>query len=201
MKNVSETAQRLDLATIRERLQRHHPNIADHNGHSRAAVAVILREQDNQCEVLLIERSDRINDPWSGHMAFPGGREDALDRELATTAARETHEEVGIDLAASAQLLGHLDDVQAVSRDRPLRMIIRPYVYALTHDVAPRPDHREVKSTIWLPLPYLAEPEAKGTYTRRLDGTAQDFPAFVYQGYRVWGLTYRMLTGFLELVR
>ncbi|HUI25983.1 MAG TPA: CoA pyrophosphatase [Candidatus Kryptonia bacterium] len=191
----------MDLSTIRKRLRHHQPAVVEHNGHSRAAVAIVLRERERTCDVLLIERSERADDPWSGHMAFPGGREDAADGELVQTAARETHEEVGIDLRASAQLLGRLDDVQAVARDRPLRMVIRPYVYALTHDVVPQPDRREVKSTVWLPLRFLTTPQAKGTYTRRLGGEAQDFPAFVYQGYRVWGLTYRMLTGFLDLLR
>ncbi len=191
----------MDLNAIRERLRHHRPAVAAHNGYSRAAVAMILREHEQTCDVLLIERSERANDPWSGHMALPGGREDANDGELFHTAARETHEEVGIDLRTSADLLGHLDDVQAIARDRPLGMVIRPYVYALTRDVVPQPDRREVKSTVWLPLPFLTTPEAKGTYMRRLNGNEQDFPAFVYQGYRVWGLTYRMLTGFLDLLR
>ncbi|HVN86138.1 MAG TPA: CoA pyrophosphatase [Candidatus Binatia bacterium] len=191
----------MDLQTIRERLRRHRPAVVSHNGHARAAVAMILRESTRACDVLLIQRSERANDPWSGHMAFPGGREDADDRELVHTAAREVREEVGIDLRTSGQLLGQLDDVQAIARDRPIGMTIRPYVFALTNDVVLQLDRREVESTVWLPLAFLTMPEAKGTYTRRLAGSMQDFPAFVYQGYRVWGLTYRMLTGFLDLVQ
>ena len=191
----------MDLQTISERLRGHRPTVAAHNGHTRAAVAIILRERDRSCDVLLIQRSERADDPWSGHMAFPGGREDASDPELLHTAARETQEEVGIDLRTAANLLGHLDDLQAIARDRPIGMVIRPYVFALAHEVAARPDRREVRDTVWLPLSFLTGPEAKGTYRRELNGEGQDFPAFVYQGYTIWGLTYRMLTGFLELVR
>jgi 8-oxo-dGTP pyrophosphatase MutT (NUDIX family) len=190
----------MDLSTIRERLHHHRPAILAHTEYSWAAVAIVLREQGRACEVLLIQRSERADDPWSGHMAFPGGREDATDGELFHTAARETHEEVGIDLRTAAHLLVHLDDVQAVARDRPLGMMIRPYVYALAQEVEARPDRREVSDTVWLPLPYLTQPEATGVYRRELHGTTLEFPAFVYRGYTIWGLTYRMLTGFLALL-
>jgi 8-oxo-dGTP pyrophosphatase MutT (NUDIX family) len=191
----------MQLHTIREQLARHRPAQVAPNGYRRAAVAMILRPQPDDTEVLLIQRTDRLGDPWSGHMAFPGGREDAGDPELHHTAARETREEVGIDLHRTADLIGGLDDVQAVARDRPLSMIIRPYIYALHQDVTTRPDHREVRETVWLPLSFLTRPDAHGVYQRELNGTLQDFPAFVYQGYTIWGLTYRMLTTFLEVVR
>jgi hypothetical protein len=46
------------------------------SGPGRAAVAIIVREaNDAQPEILLIRRAERSSDPWSGHMAFPGGRE------------------------------------------------------------------------------------------------------------------------------
>jgi 8-oxo-dGTP pyrophosphatase MutT (NUDIX family) len=191
----------VDLHGIRERMRGYRPALVKTNGQRRAAVAMILRGRENDSEVLLIQRSERPYDPWSGHMALPGGREDPDDRDLARTAVRETREEVGIDLLQSAQLLGGLDDVQAVARDRPLQMIIRPYVYALAGDVEPHPDGHEVSATVWLPLSFLTRPEAKGVYTRRLQGVAQEYPAFVYCGYTVWGLTYRMLTRLLELLK
>ena len=191
----------MKLETIRKRLERHRPARVEHNGFTRAAVAMILREQADDCEVLLIQRTERVHDPWSGHMAFPGGREDAADPELDYTAARETHEEVGIDLGHAAHLIGGLDDIQAIARDRPMSMVIRPYVYALHQEVTTRPDGREVQETVWLPMSFLTHPDAKGVYRRELNGEMQDFPAFVYRGYTVWGLTYRMLTTFLDLVR
>jgi 8-oxo-dGTP pyrophosphatase MutT (NUDIX family) len=192
----------MDLSTIRLRLRDYRPSIVDHNGYRRAAVAMILRERGGECEALLIQRSERPNDPWSGHMALPGGRHDPDDGDdLLRTAARETQEEVGIDLEQHGHLLGGLDDIQAIARDRPISLVIRPYVYALAGDVVPRPDGHEVRETVWLPLSHLTRPEGQGIYMRRLDGTSQEFPAFVYRGYTVWGLTYRMLCSFLSLLR
>ena len=54
-------------------------------------------------------------DPWSGHMAFPGGRQDPTDLSAAHTAERETFEEVGLD-SRRAELLGQLDDSRAATR-------------------------------------------------------------------------------------
>jgi 8-oxo-dGTP pyrophosphatase MutT (NUDIX family) len=64
-------------------------------------------------EVLFIKRAARDGDPWSGHVAFPGGKNEG-ESDMAC-AARETLEEVGLDLLGSGGgggylFLGRLDD-------------------------------------------------------------------------------------------
>ncbi|MBD0320648.1 MAG: NUDIX domain-containing protein, partial [Gemmatimonadetes bacterium] len=71
-----------------------------------AAVALLLRPSGDGPELLLIRRAEREGDPWSGHMALPGGRADPRDRDAAATAARETLEEVGIDVVRGGRFLG-----------------------------------------------------------------------------------------------
>src|SRR4051812_3842337 len=56
----------------------------------RAAVAAILRDAAEGPEILFIRRAEHPQDPWSGHMAFPGGREEPGDADLLETAIRET---------------------------------------------------------------------------------------------------------------
>ena len=77
-------------------------------------MAAILRPGDPEPEVLLIRRAEKVGDPWSGHMAFPGGRADPRDPDLRATAVRETREEVGLDLENDAELIGILDDIPAM---------------------------------------------------------------------------------------
>src|SRR5215471_21768996 len=78
-----------------------------------AAVAAILRDREGEAEVLLIRRAQKTGDPWSGHMAFPGGRQDPSDLDLLHTAVRETQEEVGLELSPGRNLIGRLDDLPA----------------------------------------------------------------------------------------
>ena len=191
----------MGLSHIRARLAAFRPSVIDEPRVARAAVALVLADSAAGVELLLIQRAIRDDDPWSGHMALPGGRRDPDDADAVATASRETHEEVGVDLREGAELLGRLDELRAVARHRPLDLVITPVVFALQRPVALRPSPREVESAIWVPLSFLASAEAAGTYARTLDGISSEYPAFVYQQYTIWGLTHRILQGFLELVR
>jgi 8-oxo-dGTP pyrophosphatase MutT (NUDIX family) len=188
----------MTIETIRERLSRHHPVVVEATECARAAVAIVLRDDGGGPEFIVIHRAHRRGDPWSGHMALPGGRQQPNDRDLFATAARETNEEVGVDLEQRGELLGHLDDLRAIGRGRPLDLIIRPVVCALHAPVTLRPDDREVQSAFWVPLASLRRHEARGTYRHTLDGHQLEHPAFIYKGHTIWGLTHRILTSFLE---
>ncbi|MEO8602432.1 MAG: CoA pyrophosphatase, partial [bacterium] len=83
----------------------------------------------------------------------------------------------------------------------PLDLVISPIVFALSRAVTPQPDPREVESAVWVPLSFLSSAAARVTHTRTFDGITSDFPALRYQHYTIWGLTHRVLSEFLELVR
>ena len=93
---------------------------------ARAAVALILREGARGLEILFIRRAEHPHDPWSGQMAFPGGRAEPGEEDLRATAVRETAEEIGVDLETAAQCLGILDEVRAMARLRPVSRLMAP---------------------------------------------------------------------------
>lgn len=162
----------------------------------RAAVALILRAADD-LEILLIKRAVFENDPWSGHMALPGGREEADDKTLAHTARRETREEIGLELE-SGSLLGELPVVSAQSARIP-RFHISPFVFGVADGAEAWVASREVESLFWVPVSRLADPRIQTTISIPLLGSVREFPAMSVDGETVWGLTYRIINRFLEL--
>lgn len=161
-----------------------------------ASVALVLRPGESGPEILLIRRAERAGDPWSGHMALPGGRQDPTDADAEAAAARETLEEVALDLR-QGRLLGRLDQVRPVSKRAP-RILVSPFVYAVAGD-QPLAPNREVAMALWVPLAELGSPSAVTEFLYEMeDGTRVAFPAYGAGDHVIWGLTYRILTGFIR---
>ena len=179
------------LAALRHRLAPHAP------GGAGAGVAVLLRPVPGDLEVLLIIRAERTGDPWSGHVALPGGRRDAHDPDDLATAIRETREEVGIDLGRRGMLLGGLQPVHP--RSNPAEMLVAPWVFGVPGDTTAIPNH-EVQAAAWIGLATLADPAARAKHRYVFpDGTARSFPARRVSGLTVWGMTLRVVTELLEI--
>ncbi len=157
-----------------------------------AAVAAVLRYA-SEPEVLLIRRTEAPGDPWSGQMAFPGGRREVEDPDLVSTAVRETEEEVGVDLSRSAELLGRLDDVQATAQARRLDLVIVPHVFVLHEPVTLQLSGTEVDEALWAPLGPMLSGETATTRPWEHAGHRLDLPGYQVGEHIVWGLTYRML--------
>jgi len=190
----------VSLRRIRELFESHAPRRVEQDGIARAGVAVVLRELGDDSELLLIRRAERDGDPWSGHVALPGGRQQPLDPDIVATALRETREEVGLDLERDARVLGALDDLAAVVHDRPAGLIISPVVCELTRPGELVLDRREVEAAVWVPLRELRCPDARATYRRALPQLEADFPALRYGELTIWGLTYHILDDFFGLL-
>ena len=161
-----------------------------------AAVAVILAPDPDS--ILLIRRSERAGDPWSGHMALPGGRQGPAEPDLVTTAIRETAEEVGLVLR-SEHLIGSLDDVVPRTPSLP-PIAVRPYVFALDRlaELALNP---EVAAARWVPLDLLLHPDTYHSVRLEIRGERREFPAYRLDDSVVWGMTERILSGLLEHLR
>jgi 8-oxo-dGTP pyrophosphatase MutT (NUDIX family) len=185
------------LARLKQRLAAHRP-VSDEGDAALiwAAVAVVLVPSPDA--VLLIRRAEREGDPWSGHMALPGGRRDPEDEDLVATAIRETVEEVGFRLDR-ADLLGGLDDV--VPRTQVLPPIaVRPFVFGLG-ERPPLTPNPEVAGVRWVHLDHLLHPETYHSARLEIRGEPRDFPAYRVDESIVWGMTERILTGLLVQLR
>jgi 8-oxo-dGTP pyrophosphatase MutT (NUDIX family) len=170
--------------------------VADEVGR-RAAVALVLRDGPAGVELLFIRRAEHPEDPWSGQMAFPGGRSEPGDTDLRATATRETEEEIGVDLAREADYLGALDEVRAMARLRPVDLAIAPFVFRLRGPATLRPNH-EVRSLHWIALDELVREERRSVMDYPAPGSTLQFPCLRVEDVVIWGLTYRMFLGLQE---
>ncbi len=164
----------------------------------RAAVAAIIHDRPGAPEILFIKRAERAADPWSGHMAFPGGRRDKADASLLETATRETREEIGIDLARLARPVARLPDILPYTR-MPFELTVTPFVFVLESHFDPKTlaPNEEVARVVWAPLDNVLKNEPATQFRFQRDGFDLLLPALDVNGEVVWGLTYRML----ELLR
>lgn len=165
--------------------------------HGCAAVALLLRNGPVGPEVLFIQRAKHPNDPWSGNLGFPGGRIDAEDATAYAAAVRETEEEVGIVLH-DHQLLGQLDDHHGVRI--PVRVSCFVFLVA---DAVEAVGNYEVSHAFWVPLALLAEPERHQYTVIDWHGKPYEVPSLAIQPDKpvLWGLTYRFMHHFFEVVQ
>ena len=169
-------------------------------GQREAAVALVLQPKVSGLRALFILRAKNEGDPWSGQMALPGGHRETIDTDLVETARRETHEEIGLDLNQAGRYLGSLAGIRANPR-AGFDLVVTPQVFALEDKAVPLQPNEEVAEVLW------------GNLDEMISGrslTDASFPEFqregTFPGYQVgaqvvWGLTFRMINDFFDLIR
>ena len=161
-----------------------------------AAVTVVITPDPDS--ILLIRRADRAGDPWSGHMALPGGRREPDDQDLLSTAIRETREELGLALSRR-HFVGSLDDV--VPRTPVLPPVaVRPFVF-LVPDRLPLTLNDEVAAAQWVCVDDLQQPERYHPVILEVAGIPREVQAFRLDDGVVWGMTERILASLMEQFR
>jgi 8-oxo-dGTP pyrophosphatase MutT (NUDIX family) len=185
---------------VRERLATHLSREPVPSEEFHAAVAIVFRDGPEGVELLLIERAQREGDPWSGHMAFPGGRLEAEDESSRWTAQRETREEVGIELDR-AEYLGQLEGIAGNPRSRP-KMVVAAHAFVVTEHQPFELDPREVEDAFWFPLPSMLD-ESRSVEFSVPQRPGQRYPGVLVgqpDRHVVWGLTYRFLQSLVDLL-
>lgn len=184
-----------DLENVRALLSARAPQRVRVPGAIEAAVAIILSPVSMGWEVLLIKRAEREGDPWSGQMAFPGGRRDADDADLLATAMRETREETGIRLEQH-DVLGDWDDLFRDIPELP-RVVVRPFVFGVPARPVIRPNH-EVATHVWASFDELQD--ARAVTEVPIRGETLSVESFELGEHVVWGMTHRMLGPLVDLL-
>lgn len=156
-----------------------------------AAVALLLKPTTGDFEVLFVKRVESSTDPWSGQMAFPGGKRSAEDENLKQTVVRETLEETHINLPNHCRFLGVMT---AFPSTRMPKMKILPFVFLLHREPSIKLNKKELESFVWVSMKELYQ--SRGT----IKFDFGQFPAYTVGDNVIWGLTYRILKNFEQLI-
>ncbi|MFL5504237.1 MAG: NUDIX hydrolase [Gemmatimonadaceae bacterium] len=188
------------IERLKAAVEAHRPvAAAEEAGVRKAAVALIFRVgEEGSVELLFIKRAEYPGDPWSGQIAFPGGREESRDGSLAETAIRETREETGIDLAREGLMLGSLDDLRPRTTRLP-PVVVRPFV-ALLDRQDPLVLSNEVALAFWVPFGALSQTESWHDDTVFARGVQINARVFRHAEHVIWGMTERILAQLLALL-
>lgn len=198
--NATPRIPAVSVAEIARVLARRTPAPAERDEpFGEAAVALVLYPDESGLEALFIKRATRAGDPWSGQIAFPGGRRHPGEDSLQRTAMRETFEEIGLDLAAHGELLGELDELRPRNPMLP-PIIVRPYVFA----VRARPAlvlNEEVAESFWAPLRDVFDPARRKEITIHFSSARLRRQAIGFGEHDIWGMTENILRTFEGLWR
>jgi 8-oxo-dGTP pyrophosphatase MutT (NUDIX family) len=165
------------------------------NNRNAAAVLVPLFERSREIHVVYIRRSDHV-ESHRGQVAFPGGRVDPKDRTLLDAALREAHEEVGIP-PHEVKVLGGFSAAQTTTTG----IIVAPFVGVIPSTLPLTPEPHEVAEIFDVPLSALRDPAYRGDYEWNQNGAVRRFPAILYGGQTIWGLTLRITEHLLDVLK
>lgn len=168
---------------------------------NEAAVAMVLRDggAGRLPELLMIRRAEHPGDPWSGHMAFPGGRRDPTDPSPEVTARRESMEELSLDLDGALPL-GALAPIRSPKLLPRPTLQVHVFVYGLPSPPSLVPN-REVASTHWFDLRRLMDDEGRGSFPYTWRGDRVRMPCIRLDDCLIWGMSLRMIDDLLVRLR
>lgn len=146
---------------------------------------------ENEPELILTVRSSSMP-THAGEVAFPGGKRDDTDKDLLTTALRESHEEVGLP-AQAVDVLGQLSPVPSLHG-----MKVTPFVGMVDPNAQLRAEPREIAKIFKVPLSFFLEEKPQLSQEVEMFGRRFYMPSYDFEGHRIWGLTAFMLIDFLN---
>ena len=130
----------------------------------------------------------------AGEVAFPGGKRDPEDRDLLSTALRESREEVGL-VSSQVEVLGQLSPL--ASR---YGMKVTPFVGVVDPAVSLVPEPGEIQSIFQVPLRFFLEEAPELSAPIDFLGRSLRIPSYYYEDKRIWGLTAFMILDLLNHV-
>lgn len=164
---------------------------------AQAAVllGVVMRDEPT---VLLTQRPSHMS-THAGQIAFAGGKCDEADADVAATALREAHEEVGLE-ARHVHVLGTLPEYVTGSA-----FYVTPVVALISPAMTLQLNTQEVSEAFEVPLAFLMDPANHHWHRYEWQGVTREWLSMPYPDGDhmrfVWGATAGMLRNFYRFLR
>jgi len=197
-----------------QKLQNHKPAILGSENYSKYSILIPLTWVDGEIHVVFEVRAMGLR-RQPGEVCFPGGRIDSSDLHEEDAAIRETMEELGIsrDKVTSVFPLDYLIS--------PFGMIVYAYAGFISDFLLIKPNQDEVGEVFTVPLSYFVSTEPKVYKVNFKAEPEKDFPYdlvvggenynwrtrqmdeyfYIYSERVIWGLTARILSHFVEIIK
>ncbi len=159
----------------------------------QAAVLILLSGEAGQERVTLTKRASGLKH-HPGQIAFPGGKLDDTDPDLASAALREAEEEIGMPPDA-ATIIGALPCHETVTGFR-----VTPFIAWQHTAFTPRSEVGEVAEVFTVPFVHVLNPANFSIEGRRWRGATRRYYTVPYGPYYIWGATARMLRALADRV-
>lgn len=148
----------------------------------RQAAVMVLLTDEPEPEMIFTLRAKHLNH-HAGEVCFPGGMWEPQDDSLLTTALRETHEEIGLH-PSLVDVIGALPAHETRSGTR-----VRPFVGRVPASTKFYLNHHELQLLFKVPVEAFSQGLQVRTDIFDRGGNRLRIPAYVYQGYEIWGFT------------
>ena len=158
---------------------------------NEAAVLVAITDDPADPAVILTKRAEHLA-VHSGEVSFPGGKWEPGDQSLIDTALREAQEEICLDPA-----LVDIVNIEPATVSRG-GMKVTPYVGVIPAGLELVPDFNELDAIFEVPLRYFLDDTRTQTDIYTVNGEEYWSPVYHFGGYKIWGLTARVLIHFLN---
>ena len=166
------------------------------NNPKKAAVLMLFYPKNKITHLALIVRNSYPG-VHSSQIGFPGGKVELTDANLAETAIRETHEEVGI-APHQIQLIKSFSDIYIP----PSNFLVAPFMGVSHEELTFTPDPCEVKKVLELSLVDFLDYQSITHVTMSTSyATSIKMPAFQVDKYIVWGATAMMMSELKEVIK
>lgn len=155
---------------------------------------LVRNSSNDHWDIILTKRALHLKH-HPGEISFPGGRFEPQDKDLETTAKRETEEEIGI-ASQHIQTIGRLPRQNTISQYQ-----VSPFVGIIAPEYKLTIDENEVAEAFLVPLSFVINSSNHQKVNRNINNQSVSYYLIQYNDYHIWGATARMLVNLTRMLK